>query len=466
MSATMEDPSVVVHEAGAPAPNPTEKPLPPGDTRTIPEQIHVFVTGSKINVLLVFIPLSLMAGWGGWNGGATFIFSFMALIPMAAMLGDLTEDIALRMNAASAALINVTFGNATEVIVSVMALRTAQLDLVKSTMVGSVIGNMMLVLGTALMLGGWKNPRIQFVPEAARTYVSALVMICFCFGTTTAFAYLNTEAGDAAVMNEKSILTGREMSVFMLGIYGAYLYYQQVSHKHLFDGSSVATTPRSGHLTPRMSSTMPELEMNEMSSNNVSVEIPSPETPADIAAAAAAAAHHEDDDEEEEEPQFSQMFAIVATGVVAVLISIISGFLVDSVEPAAETLHISRWFIGMVLIPIVGNVCEHASAILMAMRGKMDIALGVALGSSIQIGLFAYPFVTVAGWFMGVGLDMALNPFLFGTMTLGVLVTSFVIVSGECDWLGGLKLTTAYFILCFAFLNAPYPGTTDGVASS
>jgi len=163
----------------------------------------------------------------------------------------------------------------------------------------------------------------------------------------------------------------------------------------------------------------------------------------------------DDDDDEEEQPKFSFVVAFVGIGIVAVLIAILSDYLVSTVEIAADTLRLSKHFIALILIPIVGNVAEHASAIIMAFRGKMDIAVGIALGSSVQIIDFAFPFTVVVSWVLGYSLSMAVPSLLLACLVGSAILTYVCIADGTPTYLSGLVMLSVYLLLAITFLDAP-----------
>lgn len=372
---------------------PVEKSAPP-----LIDQLKELLFGSKLNIFYLCVPISIIAASVGAPGALIFTASFFALIPLAAVLGDLTEDLADQTNDAIGALINVTFGNITEVIVGFTALRLKQYDLIQMTMIGSILGNMLLVLGSSLLIGGIRTSVMSFNGDASKTYVGLLFLGCFGLIIPTAFNTLSAESGTPDAIRHVS----GHIGLFMIVFYCLYLYFQLKTHKSMFDGEG-----------------------------------------------------GDDDDEESEGPKFSFWVGFIAIGVVAILISVISDYLVATVSAAADTFHLSRHFIGIIVIPIVGNVAEHASALMMANKGKIDIAFGVALGSAIQIEMFAFPLLAVSSWVLGSGLDLNITPFLATTLFAGIVVTYSSIFDSSATWLQGAKLLCAYFLLAVAFLDAP-----------
>lgn len=405
------------------------------------DQIKQLAMGSKINVLYVCIPIAFIAAWAGGSSGVIFVAAFLALVPLAAALGDLTEDLALRTNDAIGALINVTFGNATELIISFAALRLEKYELIKMSLAGSILGNMLLVMGTACLVAGLKWPTIRFNSHAAQTYMSSLILATFAFIVPTSFSTLNKNSEDP----HYALQVSQAISILLVLIYGAYIYFQVGSHKSYFDGEKAPPQAMMGWKTPKHEPREKDGDDTAAAAANTTTKNDDGEEVADLP----------EDDDEEEVPQFSFVFALVGLAVIAILISILSDMLVESVSGAAEQLHLGQHFIGLVLVPIVGNVAEHASAIVMAAKGKMDIAIGIALGSSIQIAMFAMPFTVIVSFFWGKELNMNLTPFVAGCLFATVLLTHSILVSGSSTWLSGAKLMVAYLILLVAFLFAP-----------
>lgn len=411
-----DDDVVGASTAGAAAPAAKKSGPPP-----ITDQIKEILFGSKLNIFYLCIPVCLLSGTNDGPGALTFTSSFFALIPLAALLGDLTEDLADQTNDAIGALINVTFGNITEVIVGFAALRLRQYDLIQMTMLGSVFGNMLLVLGSSLVVAGLRTPILSFNGDAVKTYVGLLLLGCMGTVIPTAFWTLSKESGDAAAVRTVS----GHISLVMIVFYALYLFFQLRTHKSMFDG----------------------VESGEGGGADDDAD-----------------GEGGDDDDDDDGPKFSFLVAFIAIGAVALLISLISDFLVDTVSAAADTFHLSRHFIGLVIIPIVGNVAEHASAIMMAAKGKMDIAFGVALGSSIQIQMFALPLLMVGSWVLGLEMDLNVTPFLAATLLVSVIVTYACVFDSSATWLQGAKLLCVYLLLALAFLDAPDPTGATGVS--
>jgi len=378
---------------------------------TVIEQLRRLLVSSKLNVLLVFVPFGLMAGYFKWSNLASFFLNGLALIPLAAMLGDFTEDIAKRSNEAIGALINVSFGNATEMIISIFAMKAGLFNIIKQSLVGSVLGNMLLVLGCSFLAGGLRSSQTKFNKTAANIYCSLLLLAIMSFIIPTAFVQLHGSVKDI-------LMVSRQIAIVTFLTYCAYIAFQLVTHKSLFDGIGDSDKD----------------DKNEEKKEG------------------------DEDDDDDDEPEFSFLFAIVGIGIVAVLISIGSDYIVDNIEGAAREWGVSKHFMSVILLPIIGNAAEHASAVTLAYRGRMDLALGIAIGSSIQISSFVVPLMVLVAWVMGLPLDMNFHPFSTTILFASVLIVNSLVVDGKSHWLEGLMLISAYLMLIIVFVYAP-----DGV---
>eukprot|EP00667_Euglena_gracilis_P008875 EG_transcript_8997 len=386
------------------------KPAPPEPT--VYEQVFEAVTSSRLNVLLVALPLSFLSYYGGWASTWTFLLSCVSLCPLAALLGDFTEDLSMRYNDTIGALLNASFGNATEMIVSIFALKAGLYNVIKDSLVGSVLGNMMLVLGTAFLAAGLRHRNIhgcsRFNSSACEVYCSLLMLATMGMLIPTVI-FMQWPADSQYVLR-----TSRQISVVMIAGYVLYVIFQLFTHKSLFETHASE-----------------ELE--------------------NLANA------HDDDDEGPEEPSYSSTFAISALAFSTILISFESEFLVDALEPAARAWGLSDKFISVILLPIVGNAAEHATGVTMAWKGKMDIAIGVAIGSSIQIALFVVPVLVIISWMMGQTLALNFEPFMLTLMVISVVIMKSLVMSGRSNWLSGAMLLLAYTMISIALFNSHRP---------
>lgn len=354
--------------------------------------------------LLLAVPLSLLSSHFHWEDSYTFFFAFCSLIPLAGSLGDFTEDLALRSNESIGALLNATFGNATEMIVSVFALRAGMYDVIKNSLVGSVLGNMLLVLGSAQLIAGLRTRNIHgamsFNASAARMYCNLLMLACIGVAIPSIMVPLN----EHRMSSERPLHVSRELSILMVIAYVLYMFFQLYTHKEMFSCDDCN--------------------------------------------------HAEGQEEEEaEEPHYTAGYAVMGLLVATLLISVESDFLVDTLDVAAKEWGLSKSFVSVILLPIVGNAAEHSTAIWMAYKGKMDIAIGVAIGSSLQIALFAVPCCVLISWGMGKELDLQFDPMLTLIMIASVLITGQCVRTGHANWLKGAMLLLTYAMLSVTLLN-------------
>ncbi|GAB5370846.1 hypothetical protein AAMO2058_001528400 [Amorphochlora amoebiformis] len=349
---------------------------------------------SYLNYLLLASPFAIISYFANWGAGPTFILSLLALIPQAQLLGLFTEQVAFYTNEAIGGLLNATFGNLTELIISVVALNKGLLNIVKMSLMGSILSNCLLVMGSAFIVGGISHKSQRFNIQMASTN-SGLLMMCVLAIAFPA-VMVETETNRSA----QAVLTFSRLTAFtLLSVYGLLMLFQIKTHRHLVEGDREA-----------------------------------------------------DEDEDEEEEQFlSWKESVIWLFIDAVFISGFSKLLVDSIEGSVKDLGISKMFIGVILIPIVGNAAEHAAAVMVAYRGRMELAMGIALGSAVQISLFGIPVVVIAAWIMNRDLD--LNFSLFQTVVLSgsVLTVGLLVADGKSNYLKGAMLVSAYLIIAAAF---------------
>jgi Ca2+:H+ antiporter len=319
----------------------------------------VTILSNYVNFLLVTVPIGIIAGAMGWDPTAVFVINFLAIIPLAAVLSFATEEISLKLGETMGGLLNATFGNAVELIVSIVALKDGQIEVVQSSMLGSILSNLLLVMGMCFLFGGLTH-RGDSGAGFEQTFSSAVAQTT-CSLMTLSSASLVIPAALYAVLDQNGseekktsiLLLSRGTAIILLLLYVLYLVFQLRTHSNLFDAESQT-----------------------------------------------AEAAHEDGDESEE-PALGPVAAALVLVVVTVLVAICAEYLVGSIDSIVESAHISKAFIGLILIPIVGNAAEHVTAVVVAVRNKMDLAMGVAIGSSIQIALLVTPFLVIVGWIIG-----------------------------------------------------------------
>ncbi|KAJ5142720.1 uncharacterized protein N7515_001507 [Penicillium bovifimosum] len=371
-----------------------------------------------VNVLLLFVPLGIISGALGWNSTAVFTLNFFAIVPLASLLSFATEELAATMGQALGGLMNATFGNAVELIVSIIALKENQIRVVQASMLGSILSNILLVLGCCFFVGGLRFREQSFNSTVASTMSSlmAVASASLIIPATLYAAISNkTDAGSpggvvpADDAQHNILILSHGTSIILLIIYVMYLYFQLFSHSDLFE------------------------ETNGSDTEN-------------IAGA---------EEEEEEERILSPWAAGVALVVVTILVAICADYLVDSIDSIVQTTGMTKTFIGLVLIPIVGNAAEHVTAVVVAYKDKMDLAIGVAIGSSLQIALFVTPFLVILGWIMGIEMTLHFQTFETVAFFISGLVVTLLIQDGKSNYLEGGMCLGLYVILALAFYVYP-----------
>ena len=362
---------------------------------------------NKLNYLLVCVPLAIISNGGGWGDGLTFTFSLIAICPLAERLGFITEQLAGYTNSTIGGLLNASFGNATEMIVSMYALKAGLLRVVQLSLLGSILSNMLLVLGCAFLFGGMSRKEQYFNAEGVMMNFGLLLLAVMGLSLPAVLHFTHTELHGTA----SELALSRFSSTILLLIYLAFLYFQLVTHTHLYEDE-------------------------------------------------------EDDDDDDEELVLGFWDSIVWLGVFTVFIAILSDYLVSTIEGASASWDFSVAFISVILLPIVGNAAEHASAVMFAMNNKMDISLGVAVGSSTQIALLVIPFCVIVGWFMNKPMDLNLQMFETATLFTTVITVAFVCQDGRSNWLKGLVLILAYILLSASFFFHKDPALIGRQAAS
>ncbi|CAA3031794.1 vacuolar cation proton exchanger 3-like [Olea europaea subsp. europaea] len=373
--------------------------------------IYVVLFKAKINVLLPFGPIAITLHYLSKKHGFVFFFSLVGITPLAERLGYVTEQLAFYTGPTVGGLLNATFGNATEMIISIYALKNGMMRVVQQSLLGSILSNMLLVLGCAFFCGGVVHKhKVQNFNKAAALVNSGLLLMAvmgLLFPAVLHFTHTEVHKG------KSELALSRFSSCIMLIAYASYLFFQLKSQTNLY--SSV----------------------DEPRENN------------------------EEDSVEDEAPEITQGEAIGWLAMLTLSISVLSGYLVDAIQGASEAMNMPVAFISVILLPIVGNAAEHASAIMFAMKDKLDITLGVAIGSSTQISMFVIPFCVIVGWIMGKPMDLNFQLFETATLFITVLVVAFMLQEGKSNYFKGLMLILCYLIVAASFFVHVDPSNDD-----
>lgn len=351
----------------------------------------------KLNWLLVFVPISIIAEIAHASPTVIFVTACLAIVPLAGVMGKSTEELASRMGPGIGGLLNATFGNAAELIITLFAIRQGLLEMVKASITGSIIGNILLVLGLSVLAGGCKYRTQTFNARAAGTHATMLVMAVIGLMVPALFVHA-TPGMSPGADNPRVEHLSLFVAAVLIAVYIAGLVFSLVTHKDLFGA--------------------------------VDEE----------------AAHH---------ATWSKRKAMGYLTVATLFTALESEFLVGSVEEVVKTLGVTELFIGVIVVPIIGNAAEHGTAVLMAMRNKMDLSLGIAVGSSTQIALFVAPVLVFVSLLMGHPMTYVFNHFELVAIGFSVLIANFISQDGETQWLEGVHLLAAYVIIALAFFFIP-----------
>ena len=341
-------------------------------------------------ILLVFLPVAIIGEVMGLPAPMLFAFSSLAIIPLAGLMGKSTDVIACFCGQKIGGLLNATFGNATELIIAFVAMKAGMFDVVKASLAGSVIGNILLVLGMSMLCGGLKFKIQKFNRNSINITCSMLFLAVLGLAIPAFFTH---------AMPERSLTTQYEglsviIAVLMLLVYVMQFVFSFVTHRTLYEET---------------------LTMDD-----------------------------------EEKPSMKLPVAIGLLIASTVCIAILSEIFVGTVEPMAESVGLSKVFVGIILVPIIGNAAEHSSAVLMAIKNKMNAAVEIALGSSLQIILFVIPVLVLLSLFF-TPMSIVFTPFELVAVASSVIIADRVSADGESNWLEGLQLVIVYLIIGAAF---------------
>jgi len=334
-----------------------------------------------------------------------FALACCSLIPLARAMGLATETLAERMGPGLGSLLNATFGNAAELIVGIVALAHGHIDLVKGSLTGSILGNLLLVAGAAIVAGGLKTRRLRFNRLAAGASVTTL----FLSVVSMAAPALLAASGHPAIRMQRLSLG---ISVVLLAMYGLSLLFALHTHK-----AALSEQPMK------------------------------PATPGELADLDAVSAARR----AQQGPAQSVSLALSTLALAAVATGLMSEALVSSLTGTLSALQLPETFVGVVIVATVGNAAEHSTAILFGSRGQLDIALGIPWESSKQIALFVAPVLVICGALLGTPMDLAFTPFEVASVALAVVSTALFALDGETHWLDGAFLIAVYAVLGLGF---------------
>lgn len=344
-------------------------------------------------LLLVCIPVAVVSAFLDWNPVITFSAAAVGVVPLASLIGKSTEELAIRTGPRVGGLLNATMGNAAEVIIAIFAIREGLLELVKASITGSILGNLLLVLGASVFLGGVRNGVQRFDRSHAGLNATMSVLAVIALAIPSLFSHTIDLVNHAAVEQLSLGVAGA-----MILVYACSLVYA------LFGPKGKATDPT-----------------------------------------------------HEEHSQWGVAKAVIILLASTGLIAWMSEILVGAVEPVIESLGVTEFFLGIIIIPLVGNVAEHLVAVQVAWKNRMELSLAISLGSSLQIALLVAPLLVFVSLLMGNHLTLVFNEFELIALVAASLIAVMIALDGEANWLEGVQLLVVYFIVALAFFFLPMP---------
>ena len=341
--------------------------------------------------LLLFVPIAIWASFTGISPVVLFFLCALAIVPLAKFIGEATEELATRTSPAVGGLLSATFGNATELIIGLLALHAGLIDVVKASITGSIIGNLLLVLGLAMFAGGWKREKQTFNKTGVLAGGSTLLLGTVALVMPAIF-FQTAPGVSAPVVENLSVW----VALVLIVMYGANLLFSLHTHKHLYF-----------------------------------------------------------EEAGKYEPRWSLGQAVLTLLASTLAVAWVSDILVGSINPLVTQLGWSQLFVGVIFIAIIGNAAENFSAILVALKNRMDLSLQITIGSATQIGMCVAPILVFASLFLGQPMNLVFNTFELMAMVLAVFIVNFILQDGESNWLEGAQLLAAYVIMGIAFFFHP-----------
>jgi len=390
---------------------------------TVRNQIHATLFNSWINILLLAAPIGIALNYAGVSKIVVFVVNFLAIIPLAAMLSFATEEIALHVGESLGGLLNATFGNAVELIVSIIALTKDKIVIVQTSLIGSVLSNLLLVLGMCFFFGGLRRSEQFFNKTVAQTACSLLALAVGSLIIPTCFDLFSSTAAVPAPANKIAELS-RGTSIILLLVYAGYLYFQLHTHNEMFSEPSkkVPAKPMK-HALPHGAISKGLAGAGALGAGPGRAGLS--ERPPDELLNKNA---HEEADEEPEMPQLHIAVAWATLAISTAIIGLCAEYMVDGIDAITAGGALSEEFVGLILLPIVGNAAEHATAVTVAIKDKMDLAIGVAVGSSMQVSLLLIPFMVVIGWIMGKeDMSLSFDGFQIAIIFVSVLLVNYLV---------------------------------------
>jgi Ca2+:H+ antiporter len=375
--------------ARAPAPRAkprAERPVSSASHPGLPPHLRKNRTPRWRLLLLAAVPISMLLGYV-LHAPAVWVFltACLGVLPLAAYMGDATEHLAHRTGPTVGGLLNATFGNAAELIIALMALRAGLVDLVKASITGSILGNLLLIMGLAVVAGGLNRSELKFNRTNAGMSAGMLALSVVALGFPALYHAVHPEAAARAA----ELRMSEAVALILILTYGCSLLFTLRTHRTLFGGDP---HPLDG-------------------------------------------------------PVWSAGKAVLVLAAATVAVAVESELLVHAATEATETLGLSPMFLGLIVVPIIGNAAEHAAAVVLSRKGQIDLGLQIALGSSTQVALLVAPVLVFAGVLMGRNMNLVFTPFEVLALGMATAVTAIITLDGESHWFEGVQLLAVYLMV-------------------
>ncbi len=359
---------------------------------------------SVVYFLLIFVPILLVLEFAHAGHIVLFVIASIALIPLAKLIGDSTEHLSTHYGATTGSLLNVTFGNAAEIIISVVAISAGLIDLVKASITGAILGNILLIFGLSIVASGFKFKEQRFSREAVGFQSSMLFLAIIGLAVPTIVSLTMLPGPDS----EQNIqLLSDSLAIILLAVYILGIVFTFFTHRHLFTQAEEAEAHASASINGN------RVEIHEVHWSK------------------------------------KKSFLLLAISMAGVIV--VSEILVGSVEATGEELGFGELFVGAIIVGIVGNAAEHSSAIILARRGKIELSIGIAAGSGTQIALFVVPILVIAGIALGQPFNLVFTLLELAVIFLGAIILNLIVHDGKSNWLEGVMLTAVYIIIAIGF---------------
>ncbi|NPV57657.1 MAG: calcium/proton exchanger [Anaerolineae bacterium] len=360
------------------------------------KQVWIYIKQNPINFLLLAIPIAVFAEYSHYGSMVVFVASAIGVVPLAGLIGSATEVLASKTGPKIGGLLNASLGNAAELIITLIAIRAGLIELAKASITGSILGNLLLVMGFAMLTGGLKNGVQKFDRRHTGNHAILLVVAVVALAIPSLFSYSIGPAESIGVEALSLGVAAVMIVIYMLGI----IYALKFSKSPI----TFTTAKENNH------------------------------------------SHH---------PQWKLSTAIIVLGISTFGVAFLSELLVGAIDEVVKNFGLSEFFLGIILIPIVGNVAEHLVAVQVAIRNEMDLSVEISLSSSLQVALFVSPLLVFISLLMGNPLTLVFNNFELISLGAAVMIAVLVAMDGESNWLEGAALLGVYLILGIGFFLLP-----------